>query len=64
MCLAPSAPKPPKPPAQAPNYEAVKGARGDERRRQLAAYGNSDTLLTSAQGATGKAPTGKTVLVG
>jgi hypothetical protein len=62
--MAPDVPDPPAPPAEPKNYEAVSGKRGEERKRQLAAYGSKDTILTGAQGATGKAPTGKTVLGG
>jgi hypothetical protein len=66
MCSSPDVPPPPPPPPEAPDYEAVSGKRkrGDERRRQLAGYGDRGTILTGTQGAAGMANTGKTVLGG
>jgi hypothetical protein len=63
MCMSASAPPPPAPPPAAPNFDAVKSVRADERRRLLAARGGQDTILTGPGGLDTKyASTGKTML--
>jgi hypothetical protein len=56
-----TAPKPPKPPA-APEAEAVapeaNAAADRQRRKNTAAYGRSDTILTGPSGTLGGAPMG------
>lgn len=70
MCM-PSTPKPPKIPPPPPETQAptmadaqVQGSRSNEIKRQRAASGKRDTILTSNSGLTTQASTGKTVLGG
>lgn len=69
MCM--SSPKPPKVPPPPPVTEAptmadaeVQGKRGMEQKRQRAAMGKRDTILTSNSGLQTQANTGKTILGG
>lgn len=62
MCLSPKIPDAPKPPAQPPDYESVSSARGDEKRRQIAAYGSQDTILAGGKKTLGQPNVGKTLL--
>lgn len=69
MCM--SSPKPPKalppPPAtEAPTLAdvEVQGKHGKELKRQRAAMGKRDTILTSNSGLNTQASTGKTILGG
>ena len=66
MLKPPSAPDMPSSPDAAPTSQdpAALAAREDEKRRRLAASGQSSTVLTGSLGLSGAAPTAKKTVLG